>query len=141
MIKYALHCANEHEFEAWFSSSASYDAQAAAGQVLCPVCGSEHISKALMTPNVVSSKRGASVREQAATVPPEMMETVRKVRRYVEENAEYVGPRFAEEARKIHSEETETRGIYGEATAAEIKALHEDGVECFPLPQLPEDHN
>ncbi len=27
MIKYTLRCANEHEFEAWFNSSAAYDKQ------------------------------------------------------------------------------------------------------------------
>ena len=31
MIRYALRCAREHEFEGWFSASADYDAQRAAG--------------------------------------------------------------------------------------------------------------
>jgi hypothetical protein len=59
----------------------------------------------------------------------------------VTKNAENVGPRFAEEARKIHYEETPARGIYGEASPDEVKALHEEGVECYPLPVLPEDGN
>ena len=144
MIRYRLNCENEHEFEAWFSDSASYDAQAAAHQLLCPVCGSNNVGKALMTPNVVSAKRQVEKPERqaaAAALPPELMEMARKVRRYVEENSEYVGPRFAEEARKIHFEEAEARGIYGEATAEDVTLLHEEGVECLPLPALPEDHN
>jgi hypothetical protein len=52
-----------------------------------------------------------------------------------------VGPRFPEEARKIHYEETPARGIYGEATREEAQALSEEGIEFFPLPSLPEDHN
>ena len=141
MIKYTLHCTNAHQFEAWFSSSASYDAQAAARQILCPVCGTDGVGKSLMTPNVVSSKRGAGKREQMPAVPPEVMDVAREVRRYVAENAEYVGPRFAEEARKIHFEEAEPRGIYGEATVADVEHLREEGVEFYPLPHLPEDHN
>jgi hypothetical protein len=143
MIRYTLHCTGGHEFEAWFSDSASYDAQAAARQIVCPACGSDRVAKALMTPNVVSSRRASAKLqpEEKAAVPPELMEAARTVRRYVEENAEYVGPRFADEARKIHFEEAESRGIYGEATADDVKLLHEEGVECFPLPRLPEDHN
>ena len=32
MIRYRLQCANAHEFEAWFASSASYDVQSAGAQ-------------------------------------------------------------------------------------------------------------
>ena len=66
---------------------------------------------------------------------------LRKVRREVEAKADYVGPRFAEEARKIHFDEAPPRGIYGEATLDEVRELHEDGIDCLPLPVLPEDRN
>lgn len=146
MIKFTLHCEHEHEFEAWFSSSASYDTQSRAKQILCPVCGSDDVSKALMAPNIVSSRQkqkadvanAGPVQEQ---MPPEVKDVLRKVRKHVEENAEYVGPRFAEEARKIHYQEVEARGIYGEATTSELRVLQEDGIEFHPLPDLPEDHN
>jgi hypothetical protein len=66
---------------------------------------------------------------------------MRKLRDEVIAKSEYVGPRFAEEARKIHNEEVEERGIYGEATPSEVKDLAEDGIEIYPIPVLPEDHN
>ena len=66
---------------------------------------------------------------------------MRQLREEVIAKSEYVGPRFAEEARKIHNEEVEQRGIYGEASPAEVKELADDGVEVYPLPVLPEDHN
>ena len=66
---------------------------------------------------------------------------LRRLRAEVEKNAEYVGPRFAEEARKMHYDEVEKRGIYGEATLEEARELHEEGIEFYPLPRLPEDHN
>ena len=66
---------------------------------------------------------------------------MRKLREHVAQNSEYVGPRFAEEARKIHHEEVEPRGIHGEASNEDVKLLKEEGVEFFPLPALPEEHN
>ena len=76
-----------------------------------------------------------------AAVPQEVLELMRKVRDEVHANAEYVGPRFAEEALKIHHDDAPSRGIYGEASVDEVKALHDEGVDCIPLPILPEDHN
>ena len=31
--------------------------------------------------------------------------------------------------------------IWGEATREEVKELSEDGIDCLPLPPLPEDKN
>ena len=55
MIKYKLACRAGHEFEGWFQSSGAYDQQAAGGQVLCPVCGSAEVTKAVMAPNIAHS--------------------------------------------------------------------------------------
>ena len=71
----------------------------------------------------------------------ELMAAMRKLRAEVEARSEYVGARFPDEARKIHYEEVPARGIHGEATAEEAKALREEGIEFYPLPLLPEDHN
>jgi hypothetical protein len=140
MIKYTLHCAGDHEFEGWFSSWESYEAQARAHQIVCPVCGSVDVSKALMTPNVVSGRQKQNA-QTSVPMSPEVLDVLRKVRQHVVEHAEYVGPRFAEEARKIHHEEVTSRPIYGEATLTDLKLLQQDGIECHPLPALPEDHN
>ena len=48
MIRYALRCANGHDFDSWFRSSDGYDAMRAAGQVSCGTCGSTKVQKALM---------------------------------------------------------------------------------------------
>ena len=39
MIKYALLCAEEHEFEGWFRDSQDFDVQANDGLIECPLCG------------------------------------------------------------------------------------------------------
>jgi hypothetical protein len=147
MIRYDLICDKAHAFDGWFRDSEAYDAQSAAGELQCPVCGSTVIDKQLMTPGIAAKAN----RRSEGRVPvfsaqregkvAELIEAVRKLRRQVEENADYVGDRFAEEARKIHYNEVEPRGIYGEASLEEAKSLLEEGVEVHPLPPLPEDAN
>ncbi len=66
MIKYQLICDQNHEFEGWFHGSASYDEQAANGLLLCPLCDSDQVKRALMTPNLSSPKRRKSIAPSAA---------------------------------------------------------------------------
>lgn len=146
MIRYALRCEKEHEFEAWFRSSTEYDRLAAAGANACPLCASTETTKAMMAPSVARTDKAepSGKVSLAATRDPKqkaMLEAIKDLRRQVTENAEYVGDRFPEEARKIHYNETEARGIYGEATADEAQKLAEEGVEFAPLPQVPEERN
>ena len=60
MIKYQLICDQNHEFEGWFQSSAAFDEQAANGLLCCPLCDSDQVKRALMTPNLSSPKRRKS---------------------------------------------------------------------------------
>ena len=57
MIKYQLICDQNHEFEGWFQGSAAYDEQVANGLLRCPLCDSDQVKRALMTPNLASPKR------------------------------------------------------------------------------------
>jgi hypothetical protein len=163
MIRYRLKCEKRHEFEAWFPSSTAFDRQAKRGQVACPRCGSAKVHKTVMAPSIIKGgkrkrtekapEKPAAEQPTAQAVPPAQVEThrlaahgelakaMRKLRAEIESKSEYVGPRFPEEARKIHYEEAPARGIYGEATREEAQALSEEGIELFPLPTLPEDHN
>lgn len=154
MIKYTLKCSGGHQYDTWFANSSAYDALASKGQLQCPVCGTSDVSKALMTPSIparqnrretqpVDSEQSQKATSSAAsgTLQSEAVEIMRKLRDFVKENSEYVGPKFAEEARKIHHEETEVRSIYGEASGDDLTELHEEGIDFYPLPVLPEDHN
>ena len=51
MIKYALICECDLEFEGWFPDSKSFEKQKAAGQVTCPTCDSTKVAKAVMAPD------------------------------------------------------------------------------------------
>jgi hypothetical protein len=126
MIKYALICELEHEFEGWFSSSSAYDEQAGAGLVECPECGTSQVRKALMAPAVKTSRsrEGADSMEKMAA----------KVRAHIRRNYDYVGEDFADEARAIHEGDKPERLIYGETTPEQSKALKEEGVPVSPLP-------
>ncbi len=154
MIRYTLRCDKTHEFEAWFASSDAYDAQAARGLVTCAACGSSHVDKALMAPNVVTARKKAATRASAnaampagqpapvaTSMPPEMLAMLRQVRDHVRANSDYVGNRFADEARKIHYQEAKARTIHGEASLSDVAALHDEGIDIHPLPVLPEDKN
>jgi hypothetical protein len=139
MILYRLVCDGAHEFEAWFGSGASYDAQAEAGQVACPVCGSVAVRKAVMAPALAKSRDEARASMRAG--PEALAAELRALRQQLTENAEDVGDQFPEEARRIYYSEGPKRSIYGKATPSEARELAEDGVPVLPLPSLPEDKN
>ena len=130
MIVYNLVCRNAHEFEGWFKDSAAFDAQAKGGKVVCPVCNSKKVEKAIMAPAVSGAKKSKLTDSEAR----QMRQFMTGLRKYVQDNADYVGPKFPEEARKIHYGEVEHRHIYGEASLEEAKELVEEGVDVAPLP-------
>ncbi len=138
MILYQLACTNAHQFEAWFRDIATYDAQSAAGDVMCPFCGSTGVTKAPMAPNVATgAHKDATAEPRTREVAEQIMRAVRRLHRHVEENGEYVGDKFAEEARSIHYGESGERDIYGEATDQEATELVEDGIEFYRVPWVP----
>lgn len=140
MIVFDLKCRKDHVFEAWFPDSASYAEQVAAGKVLCPVCGTKKVEKALMAPNVAKGEaRQVAVADQEKAA--EIRGMLKEIRNHVEQNCDYVGQQFAEEARKIHYGETETRSIYGETSDEEAQALEEEGVSVQKVPWLPRENS
>ena len=137
MIRYALICDRDHEFEGWFGASADFDDQQAKGLLECPVCGTKAVRKQVMAPALHGAKKTA--RDEASSGQPQamMMEAMGRLRRHVEDTFDDVGDSFAVEARAIHEGRAEERGIYGQATPKEVRDLVEDGVPVAPLPPLP----
>jgi hypothetical protein len=135
MIRYALSCEHDHEFEGWFGSSADYDDQQVRGLLECPVCASKAVRKQIMAPSVSGTKRNKT--EAGPPTRAMMMEAMSRIRRHVVENFDDVGDSFAKEARAIHEGKSEVRGIYGQATPQEVKGLVEDGVPVAPMPPEP----
>jgi hypothetical protein len=140
MILYELKCGKDHAFEGWFPSGAAYEAQLAARELSCPLCGDRSIDKAIMAPRigkavqtVPAAPTPAPTKEQAA----EMLKMLRALRDKVEKEFDYVGPSFAEEARRIHYGEAEERAIYGEASTEDAESLEEEGVPVSRIPWVP----
>ncbi len=159
MIRFSLACGSGHSFESWFANGAAYDEQAARGLVLCPVCGSSQVTKAIMAP-ALASRRAKAIEGEViegkviAPLPPEQVPEAlldarqREIRAMlgamrteIIANTVDVGSRFPEEARKIHEGESQDRPIRGEATVEEVHALIEEGVKIMPIPAAPEDMN
>ncbi|MAH83089.1 MAG: hypothetical protein CBB68_01080 [Rhodospirillaceae bacterium TMED8] len=155
MIVYQLCCGNDHEFEAWFRDSETYTEQAESGDILCPFCGITDVRKAIMAPNIATSKRSreapdanraqvqaraqAQAQARAHEVAENILEAVGKLREHVEANCEDVGENFAEEARRIHYGEVEERGIYGKASDNEAEELGDEGIDFYRLPIIRRD--
>lgn len=157
MIHYQARCDNGHEFDGWFKDSAAFDKLVALGLVECPECGNKTVSRALMAPAVVTTKRAAiqpptpppssspapavpaPVPPQAVAgpMPDQMRAMLQKLRSEVEKNCNYVGEQFADEARRIHRGESDKRGIYGETSPTEAEALAEEGIQVSRIPWVP----
>lgn len=159
MIRYALRCERDHEFESWFQSSSAYDSQVKRKLVTCPICNSTKVDKAIMAPRIVGKKgreRATPPPEPTAATPDvaqsgptslmmaqerELRTKLKELRDHIVKNADNVGERFANEARAMHYGDKEHRPIYGEASPDEAKALIDEGIDVSPLPVLPEDRN
>lgn len=137
MIKYSVRCAKDHEFEGWFKDSATFDAQAKDGDIVCPLCGSTKVVKAPMAPRISkSSGSETSEMSEAREIAEKIMEAAAIIRKQVEDNCDYVGDQFADEARKIHYGEADARGIYGEASEEDTQELDDEGIEVYRLPTV-----
>jgi hypothetical protein len=141
LIRFSLICEHEHEFEAWFRSSADFETQKKRGFVDCPSCGSHKVEKALMAPAVSTGRRRDKIALAMGEEQRRAMAQLKAMAQKIRESADDVGDKFAEEARKIHYGEAKERGIYGQATLEEAKALAEDGVSFMPIPVFPDDQN
>jgi hypothetical protein len=164
MIKYQLICDQSHEFEGWFQASAAFDVQAESGLLRCPLCDSDQVKRALMTPNLASPKQRKAIEPPLADpapkpanptpaqqlVPPRKSEQaqvfgaalaeLRQLQQKITKDCRDVGDDFAEEARKIHYGEAEAEGIYGRTTHEEREALEDEGIDVLDMPWLPPDH-
>ncbi len=162
MIHYALRCGAGHEFDGWFKSGASFDAQAGSGLLDCPICADTRVQRALMAPNVRTraaaqppveappAKSGPAPAQSPASepetpastavataMPAQVRAVLQRIRAEVEKSCDYVGPRFAETARDMASGAEPPRPIYGEATPEQEAELAEDGINVSRIPWVP----
>ncbi|ATY30693.1 DUF1178 family protein [Sphingomonas psychrotolerans] len=139
MIVFDLKCGGGHVFEAWFGSSAAWEAQRASGLVGCPICGSGDVAKAVMAPNVGAkgNQRAPAPAPSADAPPPEVikaaMEMIASAQAKMLETSRWVGAAFVDKARAMHLGEEPTAQIHGQATPEQAQELVDEGVPVAPL--------
>ena len=108
MIRYALKCDADHQFESWFQSADAFQSLEKASMIECPQCGSKKVEKSLMAPRVATSRKRATPQPEAPSQPvvsapdAKMEEAMRALKEHVEANSDYVGKDFAREATSMH---------------------------------------
>ncbi len=136
MILFDLNCENGHTFEAWFASSDQYEKQNKKKLINCPLCNSNKIRKALMTPNLRGTKKANQNLEhiRAKKEMKKFNKKLKEFKKFIEKNTEDVGKNFTEEAKKIYYGETKSRPIRGETTKEQESELIEEGIPIAKLP-------
>lgn len=151
MIRYALRCTDGHAFEGWFPDAEGFERQRDGGMLACAACGSVHVDRAMMAPQVRPARdraggpplgpslpaAGPDAGPRAALEVTPAERAIAELRRRVEADSTYVGRDFAAQARAMHEGSSERRSIHGEAAPAEARALIEEGVPVLPLPFAP----
>jgi hypothetical protein len=135
MIIIDLSCDHGHSFEAWFQSHDAYEAQRAAGLVVCPQCGSTMISRVPSAIRVGKSREGATVTESLEEGAA-LYAKLQRVVEHILSDSEDVGGNFANEARRIFYNEAPRRAIHGEASLSDYEELQEEGIEIMLIPAI-----
>ena len=129
MIKYTLICNNGHQFDSWFSDSASFEKLKEKGHLECAICSSKKVEKSLMAPLVTPKKKETLLSKQSA-----LEKEIKALKKKIMATATDVGENFSAEARAMHYGEKEEKPIVGKTTVDEAKELAEEGIPFTPLP-------
>ncbi len=129
MIKYTLNCNNGHQFDSWFSDSASFERLREKGHLECAICSSKKVTKSLMAPVVKPKKKETLLSKQSA-----LEKEIKALKQKIKATATDVGENFSAEARAMHYGEKEEKPIVGKTTIDEAKELAEEGIPFTPLP-------
>ena len=133
-----LYCANQHNFEGWFSSEEDYQSQRERALLQCPLCGCDEVEKRLSAPRLnlgaqapatPNATEPAPEGPQAAALQAAWLKASRRIMAEVED----VGTRFAEEARSMHYGDAPERAIRGQSNLEETVALIKEGIPVLPL--------
>jgi len=136
MIKYKLLCENcLKNFDSWFASSVEFEKIKKMKLLNCIKCGSKKISKSLMAPNILKSKKQKKIIDNGKKI--KIKEKIREYQKFIKNNFKFVGDNFIYEARSIHynkDENKEKKGIYGTASLKDVKELKEEGIDAEVIP-------
>jgi len=132
MIKYQLRCRCNHEFEGWFPDSKEYKRQKNKGMIQCPMCDSTAVDKAIMAPNVKTSKK-KPIPDDYFVMGESAEQILRKLNKKIKKDYQDVGKNFAKEARKAAKGKRDQK-FYGKPTKEETNKLLDEGIDLFAVP-------
>ena len=132
MIKYQLRCKCGHEFEGWFPDSTQYKKQKNKGMIQCPMCDSTAVDKAIMAPNVKTTKK-KQIPDDYFVMGQSAEQILRKLNKKIKKDFQDVGKNFAKEARKAAKGKRDQK-FYGKATKEEANQLLDEGIDLFQVP-------
>ena len=156
MIKYQLSCNNEHQFDGWFPNIAEFERQQEKKLLICPLCDSNQVDRAIMSPGIGKSKSKSKTKTTSKSqldkeefykaqftddtmIPASQAKNIlRKIRKKIVTEFDNVGNRFVKEYRKHEKGERDDK-FYGVPSKEEVKQLVEEGVDLFHLPNVKDD--
>lgn len=144
MIKYQLMCNHEHRFDGWFPNIAEFERQQDKKLLICPMCDSTQVQRAMMSPSI-GKTRSAKKKDYTDAITPDTMisagqakNILRKIRKHIVKEFDNVGDKFVDEYRKHESGDRDDK-FYGTPNEQQVKELLDEGVNLFHVPEIKED--
>ena len=100
--------------------------------IQCPMCDSTAVDKAIMAPNVKTSKK-RKIPEDYMVMGESAESILRKLNKKIKKDFQNVGKNFAKEARKAHKGKRDQK-FYGTTTKEEANKLLDEGIDLFAVP-------
>ena len=98
----------------------------------CPMCDSTAVDKAIMAPNVKTSKKN-EIPEDYFVMGESAEQILQKLNRKIKKDFQDVGKNFAKEARKAQKGKRDQK-FYGKPTKEETNKLLDEGIDLFAVP-------
>jgi len=146
MIRYQLLCENNHKFDGWFPNIAEFERQQHKDLLICPMCDSKRVDRAIMAPAVgktatkkTKSKDYTDQITNDTMIPAAQAKNIlRRIRKHIVTEFENVGDQFVKEYRKHEKGERDDK-FYGTPSQKEVKKLLDEGTDLFHVPEIKED--
>ncbi len=146
MIKYQLLCKNDHKFDGWFPNIAEFERQQHKNLLICPMCDTTRVDRAIMSPAVgktpakkTKSKDYTDEITSDTMLPAAQAKNIlRRIRKHIVTEFDNVGDKFVKEYRKHEKGERDDQ-FYGTPTQEEVKKLLDEGTDLFRVPEIKDD--
>ena len=146
MIKYQLRCEHDHKFDGWFPNIAEFERQQKKDLLVCPMCDSKRVDRAIMSPSIGKSKKAIKKKKDltdqitADTMIPaaQAKNILRRIRKHIVTEFDNVGNNFVKEYRRHEKGDRDDR-FYGTPNQKEVNQLLDEGINLFHVPDIKDD--